>query len=124
MTILNWLKRDFIKRVCNKRGAWYAIAGWAIAGIATWASTSSYSSGQAAKHEKGVQEDITAQAKRDREKLLEAQKPPVPEDAKAKAKQEADKQKRIRSLAGGKTILSQQGPALSSTTTSKSLLGS
>lgn len=47
---------------------------------------------------------------------------PTPEDAEAKAREEAERQKRIRLLAGGKTILASEGPILSSSA-GKTLLG-
>lgn len=49
---------------------------------------------------------------------------PTPEGASESAKAATEKMKRMRALAGGKTLLASAGPALSSTTGSKSLLGS
>ena len=121
--MLNWLKRGFIKRVCNKRGAWFSIAGWAIAAAVTWVSTSNYSAGQEAKHQKGLQEDKDAANKRMMEKLTAGPAAPTPDDSKEKARLEIERQKRIKALAGGKTILSSEGPTLSPNTGAKTLLG-
>jgi hypothetical protein len=48
---------------------------------------------------------------------------PIPEDAEAKAKAELEKQRKMRALAGGKTILAEGAPVLSNNA-GKTLLGS
>lgn len=49
---------------------------------------------------------------------------PTPETAQNAAQAAIEKQKRMRALAGGKTILTSAAPTLSNTTGGKSLLGS
>ena len=121
MRHLHYNRADFSRR----RGTFvYSAIGWGAAALITYASVSAYSGGQEAKHQRGVQKDKEAANKRLMEKLTAGPAAPTPDDSKEKAKAEMDKQKRIKQLAGGKTLLSSESPILSSTTTgSKTLLG-
>ena len=103
---------------------WAGVLGVAvlIAGAGTYVGTSTYSGGQKAKHQKGVQKDKEAEAKRLQDKLMTGAESPDPNDAKRKAKKKEDKRRRMIALAGGKTILSSEGSPTESET--KTLLGS
>lgn len=102
----------------------FSAIGWGAAAVITYGAISAYSGGQEAKHQKGVQQDKEAANKRLMEKLTAKPAAPTPDDSKEKAKAEMERQKRIKQLAGGKTLLSSEAPTLSSTTTgSKTLLG-
>ena len=126
--MLQWLKNDFRKRVCNQRGTWMAIAfagvGWGIAGAATYVGVTSAQKEEKKKKQIRSQEEQKASESRlMQDKLLNTGEMPTPEAADDQAKLAMEKRKRMQALSGGKTILSSQGPTLTSGG-GKSLLGS
>lgn len=111
--MIKWLKADFKKRVCNERGSFiFSAIGWGAAAAITYASISAYSGGQQEKKAKGEAEQA---ARVQEEKLKELSKPtltPTPGDAGEQAREAEQKKRRLRSLAGGKTLLSSEPPTL------------
>lgn len=115
----HWHRPDFENIGSRTRYTWILIAAGAI----TYYSISSYKKGQAEKKAKGEAELAARRNQEMMDKLLAGPEAPTPEDAKEKARLATEKQRRIRALAGGKTILSSSGPTLSSGA-GKTLLGS
>ena len=95
----------------------YSAIGWGIVAGATYVA---YQGGQKKKREKGRREDRERRDAELRESLLQGSAAPVPGDEKEQARRTLEKKRRIRALAGGKTILTSEGPP----TGGKTLLGS
>ena len=121
--MIKWLVADFKKRVCNKRGSFiFSAIGWGAAAAITYASVSAYQGGQQAKKQKGEAEQKARVEQERLDKLLQPEPAPTPEDAEGRAREAEIKKKRLRSLAGGKTLLTSEAPTLGSG--GKTLLGS
>ena len=115
--MLSWLVKDFKKRVCNRRGSfvfWAGVIGTAvlIGGAATGVTLAATSASDKAKKQKGEAEQKARVEQERLDKLSQAPPAPTPEDAQAKAKEAEAKKRRLRSLAGGKTLLTSETPTL------------
>ena len=85
----------------------YSAIGWGIVAGGTYLA---YQSEQKKKREKGRREDEERRNKELQESLLQGPDAPVPGDEKEKSRLALEKKRRIRALAGGKTILTSEGP--------------
>jgi len=97
----------------------FALIGYGLAAGGTYAAGQSRDAGKTAKSTAATEEARRKGEAEEKAKLLKQ----APDDSKEKARAAMERQRRIRALAGGKTLLTTETPTLQGSGGGKTLLG-